>query len=86
MNRDDLSEQEQACQGKSSPRSAPSGRTIGLRQCFVCGGAITLQETYLLAEGPTADIVRTVCRPCYCRKSLEIREAVRRERDEGFIR
>jgi hypothetical protein len=85
MNKDDLSEQEQACQGKSSPRSAPSDQTIGRRHCFVCGGAITLQETYLLAEGPTSEIVRSVCRPCYLRKSSEIREAVRREQEQGFI-
>jgi hypothetical protein len=45
-----------------------------------------LQDTYLLAEGPTSDIVRSVCRPCYLRKSFEIREAVKREREEGFIR
>jgi hypothetical protein len=85
MNKDDLSEQEEACQGKSSPRSAPSGQTIG-RHCFWCGAAITLRDTYLLAEGPTSDIVRSVCRHCYLRKSVEIREAVRREREEGFIR
>jgi hypothetical protein len=86
MNRDDLSEQERACQGKSSPRSAPSSRTIGRRRCSVCGEAITLLDTYLLAEGPTSDIVRSVCRPCYLRKRLEIYEAVKREREEGFIR
>ncbi len=57
-----------------------------LRHCFLCGRAITLQETYLLAEGPTSDIVRSVCRPCYLRKSCEIREVVRRESEEGFIR
>ena len=55
------------------------------RYCFLCGRAITLQETFLLAEGPTSDIVRSVCRPCYFRKSFEIREAVRRESEEGFI-
>lgn len=57
-----------------------------LRHCFFCGSALTLRETYLLAEGPTADVVRSVCRPCYLQKSLEIREAVSREREEGFIR
>lgn len=57
-----------------------------LRHCFLCGRIIKLQETYLLAEGPTSDIVRSVCRPCYLRRSLQIREAVRREREEGFIR
>ncbi len=56
-----------------------------LRHCFLCGRAITLQDTFLLAEGPTSDIVRSVCRPCYLRRSLEIREAVRRESEEGFI-
>lgn len=58
----------------------------GLRHCFFCGRAITPQETFLLAEGPTSDIVRSVCRSCYLRKSFEIHEAVRREREEGFIR
>ena len=57
-----------------------------LRHCFHCGRILTLQGTYLLAEGPTSDIVRGVCRSCYLRKSLEIREAVKREREEGFIR
>lgn len=57
-----------------------------LRHCFLCGKGITLQGTFLLAEGPTSDIVRSVCRPCYLRRSLEIREAVKREREEGFIR
>lgn len=54
------------------------------RRCFVCQKVINLPEIYLLAEGPTSDIVRSVCRACYLRKSREIREAVQREREEGF--
>ena len=56
-----------------------------LRNCFLCDRTLKPGEIYLLAEGPTSDIVRSVCRPCYLRRSLEIREAVRREREEGFI-
>lgn len=57
-----------------------------LRYCFLCRKRIKLQGTFLLAEGPTSDIVRSVCCHCYLRRSLEIREALRREREEGFIR
>ena len=56
-----------------------------LHRCGICGKAIKLFETYLLAEGPSSDTVRNVCRVCYIRKSREIREAVRREGEEGFI-
>jgi hypothetical protein len=54
-------------------------------RCSICGKKIKLFETYLLAEGPKSDVVRNVCRDCYVRKSLEIRQAVRREGEEGFI-
>ena len=53
--------------------------------CSACDQVMKPRETYLLADGPTSDIVRSVCRACYLRKCSEIREAVRRERDEGFI-
>ena len=56
-----------------------------LRRCVICGKVITLLETYLLAEGPTSDIVRNVCRACYLRKSREIRQTVKQESEEGFI-
>lgn len=56
-----------------------------LRQCVLCGKALKVFETYLLAEGPTSDFVRNVCRLCYLRKSREIRQAVMRESEEGFI-
>ena len=55
------------------------------RRCSICGKGMKLLETYLLAEGPTSDTVRNVCRACYIRKSREIRQAVRRESEEGFI-
>jgi hypothetical protein len=54
-------------------------------RCVICGKVIRLLETYLLAEGPTSDVVRDVCRACYLRKSREIRRAVKRESGEGFI-
>ncbi len=56
-----------------------------VNRCSICGKKIKLFETYLLAEGPKSDVVRNVCRACYVRKSLEIRQAVRREGEEGFI-
>lgn len=56
-----------------------------LRQCVLCGKSLKLFETYLLADGPTSDIVRNVCRLCYLRKSREIRQLVMRESEEGFI-
>jgi len=56
-----------------------------LHRCDLCGKPIKLFETYLLAEGPSSDTVRNVCRACYIRKSREIRQAVRREGEEGFI-
>ena len=56
-----------------------------LRRCSICGKGMKLFETYLLAEGPTSDVVRNVCRACYLRKSQEIRQAVRRESEEGFL-
>ena len=56
-----------------------------VRRCSICRRAIKLPETYLLAEGPTSDIVRDVCRACYIRRSREIRQAVERESAEGFI-
>ncbi|MBI2902776.1 MAG: hypothetical protein HYY12_04210 [Candidatus Methylomirabilis oxyfera] len=56
-----------------------------LRRCVICGKAIKLLETYLLADGPTSDIVRNVCRVCYLRKSREIRRTVKQEGEEGFI-
>ncbi len=56
-----------------------------LRRCVICGKPIDLSATYLLAEGPSSDIVRNVCRTCYNRKSREIRETVKRESEEGFI-
>lgn len=56
-----------------------------LRRCVICAKPIKLLATYLLAEGPSSDIVRNVCRTCYIRKSLEIRQAVKRESEEGFI-
>ncbi len=56
-----------------------------LHRCFMCGKKIALSETYLLAEGPKSDVVRNVCRACYVTKSLEIRQAVKREGQEGFI-
>lgn len=56
-----------------------------VNRCSICGKTIKLFETYLLAEGPKSDVVRNVCRACYIRKSLEIRQAVRREGEEGFI-
>ncbi len=56
-----------------------------LNRCVICGKGITLVATYLLAEGPRSDVVRTVCRACYVRKSREIREVVRKEGQEGFI-
>ncbi|PWB46144.1 MAG: hypothetical protein C3F12_08805 [Candidatus Methylomirabilota bacterium] len=59
---------------------------VGAHICFFCGRTMTVRDTYLLAEKPTSDIVRSVCRHCYLRKSLEIRQAVAQERDEGFIR
>ena len=55
------------------------------RRCVICGKPITLLATYLLAEGPSSDIVRNVCRVCYICKSREIRQAVKRESEEGFI-
>jgi len=56
-----------------------------LRRCVHCGKTVTLSETYLLADGPTSDVVRNVCRACFLRKSREIRQAVQRESEEGFI-
>ncbi len=56
-----------------------------LRRCAICGKPITLLATYLLADGPSSDIVRNVCRTCYIRKSREIRQAVKQESEEGFI-
>ena len=56
-----------------------------VRHCAICQSAITLPETYLLAEGPTSEIVRDTCRACYIRRSREIREAVKKESAEGFI-
>ena len=56
-----------------------------LRRCVLCGKALKVFETYLLAVGPTSDIVRNVCRLCYLRKSREIRQVVMRESEEGFI-
>jgi len=56
-----------------------------LRRCVICGKAIKLLETYLLAEGPKSDIVRNVCRACYLCKSREIRQIVKQESEEGFI-
>ena len=56
-----------------------------LRRCSICGKGMRLFETYLLAEGPTSDVVNNVCRACYLRKSREIRQAVRRESEEGFL-
>ena len=55
------------------------------RRCSICGKGIKHFESYLLAEGPTSDIVRNVCRPCYLRRSREIRQTVKRESEEGFI-
>ena len=55
------------------------------RRCSICGKGMKPFETYLLAEGPTSDVVRNVCRACYLRKSREIRQAVRRESEEGFL-
>jgi len=55
-----------------------------LRRCVICGKAIKLLETYLLAEGPKSDIVRYVCRACYLRKGREIRQAVKQQGEEGF--
>jgi hypothetical protein len=59
------------------------GKEETIRRCAFCGKKIRLPETYLLADGPTSDTVMTACRVCYIRKSLEIREAVRREIEEG---
>ncbi len=56
-----------------------------LNRCVICGKGITLSATYLLAEGPRSEVVRSVCRVCYIRKSREIRQAVRREGEEGFV-
>ena len=55
-----------------------------LRRCVICGKAMKLSETYLLAEGPSSDTVRSVCRACYIHTSREIRQAVREESEEGF--
>ena len=55
------------------------------RRCALCQKAITLSETYLLAEGPTSEVVRDTCRACYIRRSREIRQAVKQESAEGFI-
>jgi len=56
-----------------------------LRRCVICGKAIKLLETYLLAEGPKSDIVRYACRACYLRKGREIRQIVKQQGEEGFI-
>lgn len=56
-----------------------------LNRCSTCGKVIPLAVTYLLAEGSSPDIVRTVCRGCYIRKSRELRRVATREREEGFV-
>ncbi len=56
-----------------------------LRRCVICGKAMKLSETYLLAEGPSSDTVRSVCRACYIHTSRGIRQAVREESEKGFI-
>jgi hypothetical protein len=56
-----------------------------LNRCVICGKMITLAATYLLAEGPRSDVVRNVCRGCYIRRSREIRQAVTKEGEEGFL-
>jgi len=56
-----------------------------VRRCAICQKATTLSETYLLAEGPTSEIVRDTCRACYIRRSREIRQAVKQESAEGFV-
>lgn len=58
--------------------------TQAVRRCAICQRAITLAETYLLADGPTSDVVRDTCRACYIRGSRQIRQAVKQEGEEGF--